>query len=256
MSAAAGYINLTDCWSWIVAASRENRDCAAKTLLYAQAADRDEHARTYIQMMVHSAEQAKRTADDLYERVLAQLQAIQKGGSTAHPDPCSIPPNREVTPDVPQLSKQQFSISHDSELSGMSVFNPNGSRELILLVEDDAEVAENATQILAEEGFRVLVADSGAAALRIFQQAAKCIDLVVLDFLLPDAEGDAVFHSLKAVDPSVNVLLGSGFLTQGIAGLQTLDQMRLAGLRGFVSKPYTKNALLEHVSNCLQPRTA
>src|SRR5206468_1131605 len=125
--------------------------------------------------------------------------------------------NQEVIPEQPTV------------LAEIGICNPTGRRELILLIEDDTEVAESLAQMLAEEDFRVIVTANGLEALRTFQQVGRSISLVILDYLLPDLPGDAVFEKLKKIDPNVSVLLGTGFLTQGVAGLETLERMRLAG---------------------------
>ena len=72
------------------------------------------------------------------------------------------------------------------------------SRELILLVDDEAEIAELASAMLTEEGYKVILARDGFEALRIYQQISKQIGLVILDFFLPVMDGDAVFDELRA----------------------------------------------------------
>ena len=55
----------------------------------------------------------------------------------------------------------------------------------------------------------MILAANGSEALRAFRQVAGSVNLVILDFLLPDIRGDAVFQALRSIDPNVNVLLGS-----------------------------------------------
>jgi two-component system cell cycle sensor histidine kinase/response regulator CckA len=59
-------------------------------------------------------------------------------------------------------------------------------------------------------------------------------------------DGDAVFEELKALNPSVNVVLSSGFAEQNKIGA-----MLAQGLRGFIPKPYTREKLLEQVRSTL-----
>ena len=130
----------------------------------------------------------------------------------------------------------------------IKIHNPTGERELIFIVEDDADIADYATDVLQEEGYKVLVAHDGAEAVRIFREMGDQIRLVILDFFLPSMEGDAVFSEFRAVNPGANVLLCSGFLSQGFAGQDKLNSMLAQGLRGFLPKPYTRQKLLEQVS--------
>ena len=126
------------------------------------------------------------------------------------------------------------------------VKNPTGEREYILFVDDEPEIADFASEILAGEGYRVIVARDGFEALRIFQQISHEIGLVILDFFLPVMDGDAVFEELKAINPAVNVVLSSGFAEQNKMGA-----MLAQGLRGFIPKPYTREKLLAQVRSTL-----
>jgi CheY-like chemotaxis protein len=127
------------------------------------------------------------------------------------------------------------------------ILNPEGGRELILIVDDEPEIAEFASTILAEEGYKVIVARDGFEALRVFQQIHGQIGLIILDFFLPVMDGDAVFEELKAINPSVNVVLSSGFAEQNKIGA-----MLAQGLRGFIPKPYTREKLLEQVQSTIE----
>jgi CheY-like chemotaxis protein len=128
----------------------------------------------------------------------------------------------------------------------IKVLNEKGNRELILLVDDETEIAELASAMLTDEGYKVILARDGFEALRIYQQISKQIGLVILDFFLPVMDGDAVFDELCALNPDVAVVLSSGFAEQG-----KLGNMLAKGLRGFIPKPYTREKLLEQVRSTL-----
>src|SRR5438552_16929914 len=51
----------------------------------------------------------------------------------------------------------------------IKIHNPTSERQLILIVEHDADIAEYATDVLVEEGYKVVVANDGADARRIFR---------------------------------------------------------------------------------------
>jgi len=127
------------------------------------------------------------------------------------------------------------------------VKNPQGDREYILLIDDEPEIAELAGEMLAEEGYKVIIARDGFEALKIFQRINRQIGLVILDYFLPVMDGDAVFEELKALNPNVNVVLSSGFAEQNKIGA-----MLAQGLRGFIPKPYTRAKLLEQVRSTLE----
>jgi CheY-like chemotaxis protein len=126
------------------------------------------------------------------------------------------------------------------------VKNPKGLREYLLLIEDEREVADLAAEMLAEEGYKVIIAYDGFEALRIYEEMGKQIGLVILDFFLPVMDGDAVFDELRGINPNINVVLSSGFAEQSKIGA-----MLAQGLRGFIPKPYTREKLLEQVRSTL-----
>ena len=126
------------------------------------------------------------------------------------------------------------------------ILNPNSTRELILLVDDELEISELAAEMLTTEGYKVILAKDGFEALKFYHQLGDQIGLVILDFFLPVMDGDAVFDELRAINPAINVVLSSGFAEQS-----KLGAMLAQGLRGFIPKPYTREKLLEQVRSTL-----
>lgn len=129
---------------------------------------------------------------------------------------------------------------------GVEVRNPDGKRELILVVDDDREILERASEMLSFEDYRVVVAKDGFEALQIYTQMKEQISLIILDFFLPVMDGDAVFDELKAINPRVQVVLSSGFAEQ-----TKLGSMLARGLCGFIPKPYTSEKLLDQVQSII-----
>src|SRR5207249_3319338 len=93
------------------------------------------------------------------------------------------------------------------------ILNPEGTRELVLIVDDEPEIGEFASTILAEEGYKVIIARDGVEALKIFQQIHRDVGMIVLDFFLPVMYGDVVLEEWIAINPAVatyNVRLAHG----------------------------------------------
>ena len=61
--------------------------------------------------------------------------------------------------------------------------------ETILFVDDEAGIRRIAAQMLGDSGYRVLLAEDGAAAVDIFRERWRTIDLVVLDLRMPRMSG-------------------------------------------------------------------
>jgi CheY-like chemotaxis protein len=114
------------------------------------------------------------------------------------------------------------------------------------LIEDEPDVADLASEMLADEGYRVVIAHDGFEALKIYESMGKQIGLVILDYFLPVIDGDAVFEELRSINPKVSVVLSSGFAEQ-----TKIASMLAQGLRGFIPKPYSREKLLEQVRSTL-----
>ena len=143
-------------------------------------------------------------------------------------------------------SKQATAMSDNGVPAGVRIKNAHGSREYILLIEDEPDVADLASEMLAEEGYRVVIAHDGFEALKIYERMGKKIGLVILDYFLPVIDGDAVFEELRSLNPKVDVVLSSGFAEQSKIG-----SMLAQGLRGFIPKSYSRDKLLEQVRSTL-----
>jgi len=171
---------------------------------------------------------------------------------TVVPSPSPTMPSRAgqiITPG-PGIEPEKAAAQNGSAALGIPstarVENPNGNREYLLLIEDEPDVAEAASKMLcALIDFQGLAHD-GFEALKIYQSAAKQVGLVILDFFLPVMDGDTVFDELRVINPSVDVVLSSGFAEQ-----TTISTMLARGLRGFIPKPYTRQRLLEQVRSTL-----
>jgi len=79
---------------------------------------------------------------------------------------------------------------------------------LILVADDNRGFAELLRATLEEEGYDVVTASTGLAAVACMEK--HDIGLAVLDVLMPGISGDAVAERLLQVDPSLPVLLMTG----------------------------------------------
>src|SRR5512143_197148 len=75
----------------------------------------------------------------------------------------------------------------------------------LLLVEDDAAIAEPLARALRRDGYEVDWVATGAEAIALAK--AGSLDLVVLDLGLPDIDGVDVCRRLRADDPDLPVLM-------------------------------------------------
>ncbi len=253
---------------WIATTSTELNTMLQQISRYADLARQHKGEFNYIEMLGERVELASKTAQALFDRITSRILEGSAAKAKVTPDP-SRPPEFVVVPPPSESGQAQAKAKTSPEKrparskaaaaesktlpaptpsipADIKVLNQKGNRELILLVDDETEIAELASAMLTDEGYKVIIARDGFEALRIYQQISKQVGLVILDFFLPVMDGDAIFDELRALNPDVAVVLSSGFAEQS-----KLGNMLALGLRGFIPKPYTREKLLEQVRSTL-----
>ena len=111
----------------------------------------------------------------------------------------------------------------------------------VLVIDDEQGVVETVRAALEDGGFRALTALGATEGLALYERHWREIDLVLLDYLMPEMNGDLVFETMRAIDPEVRVLL----LTA--CDDRVAHKMFAAGLRGFIQKPFSMDDLIRQV---------
>jgi DNA-binding response OmpR family regulator len=117
---------------------------------------------------------------------------------------------------------------------------------LILLVDDDPLIRSLGKELLEHLGYEVEVTQDGREALEFYRRLGK-VDLVILDYYLPDRDGLQVLQDLLTLDPGVRVLMASGFFSA-----QEVDRIKDTGAAGFIYKPYRLAELENRIRLVLQ----
>jgi CheY-like chemotaxis protein len=112
----------------------------------------------------------------------------------------------------------------------------------VLAIDDEAEILEVVRSTLTGEGYRVLTASNPRDGLALYEQQWQDIELVLLDYLMPDMTGDLVFEALQRINPDARVVL----LTA--CDDQVARKMFGAGLRGYMQKPFYLDDLIRRVA--------
>ncbi|HEX9617229.1 MAG TPA: GAF domain-containing protein [Anaerolineales bacterium] len=86
----------------------------------------------------------------------------------------------------------------------------HGTGEMLLVVEDDPAAREAMRALLEAYNYQVLTATNGAEALRIYEQRAESIELVVSDIVMPVMGGMALYQALSQQWPQVKMLFVTG----------------------------------------------
>ena len=119
-------------------------------------------------------------------------------------------------------------------------------QETILLVEDETNLRRLARQYLETQGYKILEAEDGAAALQFVAGHQGAIDLLLTDVIMPGMNGRELAARVTELLPDVRVLYMSGY-TENAVGLDgTLD----AGIN-LLQKPFSLPALKDRVREVL-----
>lgn len=82
----------------------------------------------------------------------------------------------------------------------------------ILLIDDDVEYATSTLMLLEREGHRVLVANSGAEGIAALR--SEYVDLVLLDYIMPEMTGEDVVNEIRTFNDHVQVILQTGYANE------------------------------------------
>jgi PAS domain S-box-containing protein len=123
------------------------------------------------------------------------------------------------------------------------------ANETILVAEDEASVRELIASLLADEGYRVLVASDGQEAIDLCREGGAPIDLLLTDVIMPRMNGRELADRLSARMPGIRILFMSGYTDDAIGHHGVLDEETR-----FLSKPFSPETLLRKIRESLESR--
>jgi len=119
-----------------------------------------------------------------------------------------------------------------------------GDAGRVLLVEDEASIADPFAQALARNGFKPVIARTAGDALRLAREGG--IDVVLLDLSLPDGDGRDVCRELRRVsDVPIIMLTARGTVTDRVVGLEL-------GADDYVVKPFAVGEVISRIRAVLR----
>ncbi len=124
---------------------------------------------------------------------------------------------------------------------------PKGGHETIMLVEDEAAVQKLAKIMLERLGYTVIAASTPNGALRLAEEYAGEIHLLLVDVVMPEMTGRDLSERLIGLRPNLKRLFMSGYTANVIAHHGVLDE----GVH-FVQKPFSSKTLAAKVREALE----
>jgi UDP-3-O-[3-hydroxymyristoyl] N-acetylglucosamine deacetylase len=119
--------------------------------------------------------------------------------------------------------------------------------ETILVVDDEAQIRNTLRGVLSDEGFDVLEAENGRAALEVL--ARREPRLAIVDIWMPEVDGIELVQRMRTQAPGVPIIVISGHGT-----IETAVRVIRDGAFDFLEKPFPLDALLRVVGRALDER--
>jgi len=122
----------------------------------------------------------------------------------------------------------------------------HGAGRVVLVVDDNELIREMAREVLEASGFRVLVAEGSLEAVRMIENSALPLDLLLTDVVMPGMSGPKLYESLVGRFPRLPVLYISGHTFDLKLHGSVTD-----GMVHFLPKPFTTDQLLIGIQQAL-----
>ena len=130
----------------------------------------------------------------------------------------------------------------------MPLNNVETGKRKILIVDDDEEIVELMVDVLSRDGrFDIKTASSGYDAGIMTEQFRP--DLVILDYMLPDINGNIVCQAIRRNPQLQNIRI---IIVSGVVNASEIEDLLGAGAEEFIRKPFDIVELVEKISGVLQ----
>jgi two-component system, cell cycle sensor histidine kinase and response regulator CckA len=114
----------------------------------------------------------------------------------------------------------------------------------VLVVDDERVVRRALQRVLERDGHVVTLAECGKEAIDLYAQHWRDLDVVVLDVMMPDADGREVLRRMRELNPGVRAILSSGFTAESDPSLTVSGTWLL-------QKPYTPDQVRAVLADAL-----
>lgn len=146
---------------------------------------------------------------------------------------------------IPRQNLIRFMKDNDIPLD-----NLDSGKKKILVVDDDSDIVELMIDVLARDGrFETKSASSGYEAGIQTQQFRP--DLILLDYMLPDVNGDVVCKTIRKNPEFENIKI---IIVSGVVKQEEIDHLLTSGAEDFVKKPFNIVALTDKIASTLGMR--
>lgn len=124
--------------------------------------------------------------------------------------------------------------------SAKTLFKPK-----ILVVDDEKVIRKGCDEVLTQEGYEVLLAESGEQGLNMIEK--EHFDIILLDLMMPGLSGFDVLSHVKALHPDTSIIVITGYAT-----IENSIEAMKKGAFDFIPKPFSPDQLRVVVSKAIE----
>ncbi len=124
-----------------------------------------------------------------------------------------------------------------------------GKGELILVIDDEAQICEIIKTTLEIHNLQVIIAKNGIEGISLYANRKDEISMVLTDMMMPVMDGTTTIRTLQRINSQVKIIAMSGLVST-----EALARTAGTGVQGFLAKPFTACELLKAVASLLDER--
>ena len=143
-------------------------------------------------------------------------------------------------------ASQSFNADKEEE-EASTLHIPN--EHTVLVVDDELQILQIVSRELTADGYNVLTARNGKEAVSVFEKERPNIEIIILDMIMPQMDGENCLKAIRKIDPDVDVILTTGFTVDEF----TMDKINDLG-NDVIEKPFDLSKLSSLLKNKLGKR--
>jgi CheY-like chemotaxis protein len=134
----------------------------------------------------------------------------------------------------------QLAASDAPEETDAEDILPRGAGETVLVIDDETSILTITSETLHAFGYNVFTANNGAEGVAVYAQQRDKISAILTDLSMPVMDGRATIYALLKINPKARIIAMSGMDEN-----ESVAMASTAGIKHFISKPYTAATLLK-----------
>lgn len=127
------------------------------------------------------------------------------------------------------------------------IIGQTADNKTVLVIDDEDVIRNLMNDILDMLGYNVILSARPSEALELYRMHRHSIDLILMDMVMPEMNGQQLYRAMNEIDPDNRVIVLSGY-----SMAEEVEMMLQEGVAGFLQKPVTISRLKEIINEVLE----